>query len=83
MSEQFFEKVDKMFEEKLGYDEIPAIKIKDISKNEILENIDYKNLIRFDSLLNIYKLQKDGLWTIVNNPNFKAVIGYREIFKNK
>lgn len=74
----FHEKVDKMFEEKLQYEEFPVIRIRDIKENKILENIDYKNLLRFDADLNMYKLQKDGTWMIVNDANFKPEIVYKE-----
>lgn len=76
MSDFFYEKVEKMFSEKLQYQEIPTIKIKDLKENKILENINY-SFIRFDSNLNIYKMQNDGNWTIVNNPLFKAVLVFK------
>ncbi len=76
MSDVFYEKVEKMFSEKLQYQEIPTIKIKDLKENKILENINY-SFIRFDSNLNIYKMQNDGNWTIVNNPLFKAVLVFK------
>ena len=79
---QFYEKVDKMFEGKLQYEEIPKIKVKDLKNDKILENIQYEKLLRFDSNLNMYKLQKDNSWVLVENENFKPVIVYEEIFKN-
>ena len=78
MNEQFYEKVDKMFEEKLQYEEIPTIKVRDLKEDKILENLDYKNLLRFDSNLDMYKIQNDGSWIKVNNPNFKPEIVYKE-----
>ncbi|MFA5068294.1 MAG: hypothetical protein WC466_09735 [Candidatus Izemoplasmatales bacterium] len=76
MSDVFYEKVEKMFSEKLQYQEIPTIRIKNLKENKILENINY-SFIRFDSNLNIYKMQNDGNWTIVNNPLFKAVLVFK------
>ena len=80
MENKFHEKVDKMFEEKLQYEEIPTIKVKSLKENRILENLNYDKLLRFDSNLNMYKLQNDGTWVLVNNPDFKPVIVYKEKF---
>ena len=84
MNDQFYDKVNKMFEEKLKYEEIPTIKVRDLKESKILENIDYENRLRFDSNLNMYKLQDDGFWVKVNNPNFKPEIVYKEKYiKNR
>lgn len=80
MKKNFYEKVDKMFEEKLQYEEIPTIKVKSLKDNRILENLNYDKLLRFDSNLNMYKLQNDGTWVLVDNPDFKPVIVYKEKF---
>jgi hypothetical protein len=82
MKKNFYEKVDKMFEEKLQYEEIPTIKVKSLKDNRILENLNYDKLLRFDSNLNMYKLQNDGTWVLVDNPDFKTVIVYKEKFIN-
>jgi hypothetical protein len=82
MDKKFHEKVDKMFENKLQYEEIPAIKVKSLRDNKILENLNYDKLLRFDSNLNMYKLQNDGTWALVDNPDFKPVIVYKEKFIN-
>jgi len=82
MKKNFYEKVDKMFEEKLQYEEIPTIKVKSLKNNRILENLNYDKLLRFDSNLNMYKLQNDGTWVLVDNPDFKTVIVYKEKFIN-
>ncbi len=81
MNNSFFDKVDNMFKEKLHYEEYPVIRIKDLQKNIILENINY-DFVRFDSNFNFYKLQNDGTWKLVDNPNFKPVIKYKESFKD-
>ncbi len=83
MSEKFYEKVDKMFEEKLEYEEIPMIRVKSLKDNRILENLNYDKLIRFDANLNMYKLKNDGGWELVQNPDFKSVIVYKEKFLKK
>jgi len=80
MSETFYEKADKMFEEKLQYEEVPVIRVKSLKENRILENLNYDKLLRFDSNLNMYKLQNDGSWAAVDNPDFKTVIVYKERF---
>ena len=71
--EKFYEKVDKMFESKLYYEEVPVIRVKDIKNNKILEDLNY-NFIRFDSLLNMYKITNEGNWVLVQNENFKPVV---------
>lgn len=80
MNDDFFEKVDKMFEDKLKYEEVPVIRVKSLKEDKILENLNYEKLLRFDSALNMYKLQNDGTWVLVNNPDFKPVIVYQEKF---
>lgn len=82
MDEKFYKKVDKLFEDKLQYEEIPVIRVKNLKDEKVLENLDYDNLLRFDSKLNMYKLQKDGTWILVNNPDFKPIIVYKEKFIN-
>lgn len=77
MNENFYEKVDKMFEEKLQYEEIPVIRIKDLKNDLILNDINYDK-VRFDSELRMYKLQDNGEWTLVNNPGFKPIVVYKE-----
>jgi len=79
MNKQFEEKVQKMFEKKLQYEEIPTIKIKDLKNDAILDNINYDK-VRFDSELRMYKLQDSGEWTLVNNNDFKPVVVYKEKF---
>lgn len=79
MNKQFEEKVQKMFEEKLQYEEIPTIRIKDLKNDVILDNINYDK-VRFDSELRMYKLQDSGEWALVNNNDFKPVIVYKEKF---
>lgn len=81
MNDNFYKKVDEMFEEKLQYEEIPIIRVKNLKDNKILENLNYDKLLRFDSNLNMYKLQNDGTWVLVDNPNFKPIIVYKEKFK--
>jgi len=76
----FYKKAEDMFEQNLKYEEVPTIKIKDLKNNKVLHNIDYKNLLRFDSNLNIYKMQNDGSWVAVNNDDFKAIVICDEIF---
>ena len=48
MNKSFENKVNQMFEDKLGYDEISIIRVKDVQKNEILSekkiNLTKKNL---------------------------------------
>jgi hypothetical protein len=83
MSKQFDEKVDKMFEEKLHYEEIPVIRVRSLKENRILENLNYDKLLRFDANLNMYKLQNDGNWVLVENPDFKPEIVYKEKFIKK
>lgn len=83
MSNKFYEKVDKMFEEKLQYEDIPIIRVKSLKDNRILENLNYDKLLRFDSNLNMYKLQNDGNWKLVENADFKPVIVYKEKFIKK
>jgi hypothetical protein len=78
---QFYEKVDKMFEDKLFYEEISVIRVKDLKADKILENLDYENLLRFDANLNMYKLHTDGTWILVNNENFKPIIVKKEVHK--
>lgn len=77
MSDKFFKEVDKMFEEKLKYEEVPVIRVKNLKTNSILENLNYDK-VRFDVNLNMYKLLDDGLWVIVNNPDFEPIITYRD-----
>ena len=79
MSELFYEKANKMFEDKLQYEDIPVIRVKDLKNNVVLENIGYDK-VRFDANLNMYKLQEGGTWELVNNPNFKPIIVYKEKF---
>lgn len=73
MDNEFYIDTNKMFEEHLGYNEFMSIRIKDINRNIVLENINYDKLIRFDSEFNIYKLVNES-WELVNNENFKAVV---------
>jgi len=73
----FYEKVDHMFEDLLKYEDFPIIRVKDLKINKILENLPYDKL-RFDANLNMYKLLDDGSWVLVNNPDFKPVIVYKE-----
>lgn len=77
MSDKFFKEVDKMFEEKLKYEEVPTIRVKNLKTNTILENLNYDK-VRFDVNLNMYKLMDDGSWAMVNNPDFKPVIVYKD-----
>jgi hypothetical protein len=83
MDEQFLKKTEQMFEEKLEYEEVPIIRVKSLKDNKILENLNYEKLLRFDSELNMYKLQNDGTWVLINNPDFKPVIIYKENFIKK
>lgn len=78
---EFYDKVDKMFENKLFYEEISLIRVKNIKENKILEDLPYEEKLRFDSNLNIYKLQNDGYWSLVNDVNFKAIIVSKEKYK--
>ena len=79
--EQFYGKVDKMFEDKLFYEEVPVIRVKDLKTDKVLDNLDYDNLLRFDANLNMYKLHTDGTWILVNNENFKPIIINKEVHK--
>jgi len=83
MDEEFLKKTEQMFEEKLEYEEVPIIRVKSLKDNKILENLNYEKLLRFDSELNMYKLQNDGTWVLINNPDFKPVIIYKENFIKK
>lgn len=83
MDDKFYEKVDGMFEENLEYEEIPVIRIKDLVNNKILEGEQYETRLRFDVNLKMYKLQDNGDWVLVNNPNFKPVVVYKENFIKK
>lgn len=82
MSEQFYNKVDKMFEDKLYYEEVPVVRVKSLRENKVLENLPYEKL-RFDSNLNMYKLLEDGTWVLVQNPDFKPVIVNKENYIKK
>jgi len=77
MSDKFFKKVDGMFEEMLKYEEIPVIRVRDLKINKVLENLNYDK-VRFDANLNMYKLLDDGAWILVNNPDFKPIIVYKD-----
>ena len=68
---EFHDKVDKMFESRLTRH---IIRIKDLENNKILteDDMDYDKVL-FDSDLNIYKT-KDGVTTLVENSNFKALL---------
>ena len=79
MSDRFYNDVDKMFEEKLKYEEVPVIRVKSLQEDKALENLNYDRLLRFDSNLNMYKLQNDGSWVLVQNPDFKPIIIMKEI----
>lgn len=82
MSEQFYNKVDKMFEDKLYYEEVPVVRVKSLKEDKVLENLPYEKL-RFDSNLNMYKLLEDGTWVLVQNPDFKPVIVNKENYIKK
>ena len=77
MNNEFDDKVDAMFEENLKYEDFPVIRVECLRENKILETINYSKL-RFDSDLNMYKLTDDGIWVIVNNPNYKPVVVFKE-----
>ena len=75
MSDKFYEKTDKMFGDKLFYEPKNVIRVKNIKEDKILGVLDlnYSKLM-FDSNLNMYKLDEGGIWTLVNNENFKPII---------
>lgn len=71
MDDDFYDKVDDMFESRLKH---YIVRIKDLKENKILSETDmdyYKFL--FDSDLNIYKIV-DGVPVLVENKNFKAFL---------
>lgn len=76
--EEFYKQANNIFEEKLHYEEIDTVLIKDMSKNIILNSIPYSKIL-FDSDLNIYK-KENGTITKVDNPNFKAVVVKTPVF---
>jgi hypothetical protein len=71
-NEQYYKEVDLMFAKHLNQGQDVCIRIKDVSKDEIVEDMNYNKVV-FDHNLNIYKI-KDGRLIPVDNPNFKAVI---------
>ena len=68
---EFYDKVDKMFESRLKR---YIIRIKDLANDKILtdKDMNYEKVF-FDSNLNIYKVV-DGVITLVENENFKALL---------
>ena len=58
-----------------------------LMKNDTIKvsivNLNYEKLLRFDADLNMYKLQNDGSWILVSNPDFKPVIVMKEKFTKK
>lgn len=71
MDDDFYDKVDDMFESRLKH---YIVRIKDLKENKILSETDmdyYKFL--FDSDLNIYKIV-DGVPVLFENKNFKAFL---------
>ena len=80
MDNDFFKKVDKMFEDKLAYEDRIVIRIENVKDKTILENINY-NYLLFDSNLNMYKLQPDGKYVKIIVDGFRPVIVVRELKK--
>jgi hypothetical protein len=77
---QFYKEIDFLFESYLTAkkDGLKA-KIKDISKNKILEETDMNySKVFFDTDLNIYKIDKDGALVKVENSNFEAIVLRKE-----
>lgn len=74
--EKFYKEIDLMFEGHLSAKKDKLqIRIKDLSKNKILTEVDMNySKVFFDSDLNIYKKNVDGGIELVNNDNFEAVV---------
>lgn len=69
---EFHSDMDKIFEKFLDEPDYPQILIKDVSKNIILQDINYSKVF-FDSDLNIFKLE-NGVLKKVDNENFVAIV---------
>lgn len=71
MDDDFYDKVDDMFESRLKH---YIVRIKDLKENKTLSetDMDYYKVL-FDSDLNIYKIV-DGVPVLVENKNFKAFL---------
>jgi hypothetical protein len=73
-NKEFHEKVDELFKNNLKYEEMEIIRVKNVSEDKILDNINY-GLLLFDSELNMFKWDDTTKgYCAVSNPNFKAVI---------
>jgi hypothetical protein len=75
-NDKFYKEIDFMFESHLSAKKDKLhIRIKDVSKNVILTDVDMNySKVFFDSDLNIYKKNADGGIELVNSDKFEAVI---------
>ncbi len=70
-NEQFHSDIDVIFESYLKQDETPVIRI--MKDGKVITKMNYKKVL-FDSELNIYKREDNGVLTQISDPNFKAVV---------
>ncbi len=71
---EFYKQIDLLFESYLSAKKDGLlIRVKDISQNKILENMNYSKVF-FDSDLNIYKIDNSGKLIKVEDTNFEAVV---------
>lgn len=77
---EFYKQIDFMFESYLSARKDGLkIRIRDISKDKILEDSDMNySKVFFDADLNIFKLDKKGSVVRVDNPNFETVVLRKE-----
>lgn len=75
---EFYKEIDFLFENYLSSRKDGlVIRIKDISKDKILEDMNYSKVF-FDSDLNIFKIDKDGKLIKVEDRNFESVVLRKE-----
>lgn len=77
---EFYKQIDFLFESYLtAKKDGLKIRVRDISKNKILEDVDLNySKVFFDSELNLYKIDKDGKMVVVENSNFETVVMRKE-----
>jgi hypothetical protein len=78
--QEFYKQIDFIFESYLSARKDGLkIRIRDISKNIILEDSDMNySKVFFDADLNIYKLDKSGSVVRVDNQNFETIVLRKE-----
>lgn len=77
---EFYKQIDFIFESYLSARKDGLkIRVRDISKNIILEESDMNySKVFFDADLNIYKIDKSGSIVRVDNPNFETIVLRKE-----